>query len=197
MLKNLLLSVLLVFTSTSAYRQGQTYGSTYQPQEVQYRGIGYGSQRSYSQPYSGTYRPFSGAEPMRVDGTWTQPSYGGSSRPDGGIRKVRGYTADGDSINTDNDGTRGNPDDMWQDGYEYYYYNGHWYRKGSNGVWQEWSSLLNWDLFGFDWRRRDPGGTPTQYYENNPTPIGSPLTMALPACIYALYEFTRRRKRRK
>jgi len=195
MLKNLLLSVLLVFTSTSAYRHGQTYGSTYQPQEVQYRGIGYGSQRSYDQIYSGTYRPFSGAEPMRVDGTWTQPSYGRSSRPGGGIRKVRGYDSSGNEVGDDSPEHGYWGTTFWEDGYEYFWdeSEGCWYRIGSDGIYHRWeSTLIGWHWSIFD--GHNPTGTLTPGYKEPPVPVGSPLTMAVPAVIYAIIEYHRRRR---
>lgn len=102
--------------------------------------------------------------------TITRP---GSANP----RKVKGYTATGDSINTD--GRVGNPADMWEDGYSYYYYNGHWYRRSGN-TWEQWNTLFGWGLFGWDWQgANNPGNGATQYYEQNPTPIGNGLFIML------------------
>lgn len=93
-------------------------------------------------------------------------------------RRVIGYTETGDSINTNEDGKRGNPNDMWNSNYTYYYKNGYWYRKSGN-VWEQWNSLLGWGFFGFDWYETNKPNNPTQYYKENPVPIidGTPVLL--------------------
>lgn len=206
MLQNLLLGVLLVFTSTSPYRQTNTYQSTpqrgvygtytpTQPTQSIYRGFGYGSQRAYQSPIT-----------FQVDGTYTyQPGLeydaynygGGSAVHGGGPRRAKGYDGD-EEINTGN-GHKGNPDDLWNPDYDYYYNNGYWYRcHKTTGKWEIWDSIAGLGILGWGWQ--NVGGwhgsvpdNPRQLTEN-PTPIGSPLTMAVPAAIYAIIEYRRRRR---
>lgn len=112
-------------------------------------------------------------------------SSGGSGRPGGQPRRVIGYTADGDSINTGS-GTQGNPDPMWEDGYEYYWDGKNWYRWNGKRGW-EWLSITglyyHWSIFSHD---VPPGAT--QLYEQNPVPIGDDLVPLSLLCLgYVLY----------
>lgn len=100
-------------------------------------------------------------------------------------RKVRGYTSTGDSINTE--GRAGNPDNMWEDGYEYYYYNNRWYRTDGSG-WEYWNTLLGiefLEFLGYYWQSSNtPGSTAVHYYEENPTtPIGDGEVVMLILCL--------------
>ena len=132
-----------------------------------YRDATYGYPVDYTIKYSSTY----GTQP---------PEDSGGSRH-GGLRRVKGYDGSGNEIDTGND-RNGNPDDMWNDAYEYYYWSGHWYRKSGN-TWSEWRTYFNWGLIGWDWRSGKPNvDNPTQYYQYNPVPIGDsfiPLTLIL------------------
>ena len=114
-------------------------------------------ERQYNNIYGGTYNP------------------GSSGRP-GRPRKVKGYTANGDSINTDG---MGNPSDpskgMWNNGYNYYYDGEYWYRghydRRNRYVYEKWSSLFDLDKLLWNWYGgRNPGDDAIQYYKNNPKP---------------------------
>ena len=97
-------------------------------------------------------------------------------------RRVKGYTADGDSINPS--GIAGSPSPMWQADYEYYYWNGNWYRKKENS-WGEWRSLLDWGWALWDWRSGSPGtNNPTRYYKDLPAPIGDPTFFVILSLLF-------------
>lgn len=209
MLQNLLLSVLLVFTSTSIYRQPNTrqntpqrgvYG-TYTPNPTNqstYRGFGYGSQATYQAPVT-----------FQVDGTYTyQPGLeydvynygGGSAVHGGGPRRVKGYTSDGEEHDDGNSDTYdpwiGRTQHFWdnEDEYTYYWSNDHWYRTKDGVHYEVWTSWAGWHTpVGILYDNR-PSSDALQGYRENPTPIGSPLTMVVPAVLYAIIEYRRRRR---
>ena len=103
----------------------------------------------------------------------------------GRMRKVVGYTGDGnDSIDTGSS-TRGNPQDMWNSDYSYYYKNGYWYR--NNGTsWEYWNSLLGLGWLLWDWYPTSEPKNPTQYFPENPTPVGSPICLLPLGLLYFL-----------
>lgn len=99
------------------------------------------------------------------------------------IRRIKGYTADGDSIDTGHN-RRGNPDDMWNNNYNYYWDGSNWWRKDKNGNYYLWTNLFGWrwyDPWGILYDTEPPEGTP-QYYQN-PMPISS----IYPFLLYVLY----------
>ena len=102
----------------------------------------------------------------------------------GRIRKVVGYTNDGDSIDTGTS-TKGNPNPMWQDEYGYYYYNGYWYRNNGSS-WQQWNSLFGLGLFGWNWYNSSMPDNPVQYYQERPDPIGAPICLLPFGLLYLL-----------
>ena len=108
------------------------------------------------------------------------------------LRKVKGYTENGDSINTDNDGKKGNPNPMWEDGYSYYYNDGYWYRNGKDG-WKVWDTPWGWGWMLWDWQGgSDPGSGAIQYYKENPTPLGHHAILYMLAGIY-IYRIRRKK----
>jgi hypothetical protein len=106
-------------------------------------------------------------------------------------KRVIGYT-ENDSINTT--GNAGNPDPMWEDGFGYYYWNGHWYRKKGE-YWSEWRTLFDWGFALWDWRSGKPGtDNPTQYYKDKPQPINDSIILYILACVYLYYKIAKQNK---
>lgn len=101
-------------------------------------------------------------------------------------RNVKGYTEDGDMIDTGNS-ISGNPSNMWEAGYAYYYYNGYWYRTDGR-TWERWEtfSILGFDLWGYWTRTSNPGSGATQYYKEVPTPIGRDTLLYILCLTYLL-----------
>ena len=193
LLLSLMITNMFSFTFQTEYNyQMPTFGATssYIPynnsQSIEYRGIGYTTNYSNGQFNSTQY----------YQGTYTPSLSGFNGRP-GQPRRVKGYTADGDSINTDNDGAKGNPSDMWKNGYDYYYdkeaktwYRGHWttdWRGRKIYSYETW--LDDWSIiFGWHWSILDYGKSDNavQYYEQNPVPIGDNYIWFM-VCIVSIY----------
>ena len=106
---------------------------------------------------------------------YTTGGSSGSGRP-GQPRRAKGYTADGDEINTPDI----NPDDMWNPKYTYYYGDDttpwwvggpykRWFRMDSNGNIWWWNN--GWHSGG---SKKDFNERTVQYYKDSPVPIGDP-----------------------
>lgn len=86
------------------------------------------------------------------------------------IRRSIGYDDNGNQINTDNL-PNGNPNPMWEDGYEYYWDGSVWWRHA-----EFWFIVdLGWQWWdGSRWRtsiRINPPSDIIQYYKENPLPL--------------------------
>ena len=208
MLQNLLLSVLLVFTSTSIYRQPNTHQNTpqrgvygtythTQPTQSTYRGFGYGSQRAYQSPMTfqvdGTYY----SQPNQYYGTTYDYGNGSTGRPGGvGPKRISVHNCEGGTENTPG----GNSDsEDWL--YQYDEATGEWWCSKDGGVtWQKWDSLWGWGLIGFGWRpgRGDPSDNATHYHSdpNNPwvTPVGDVPIPLFITFLGAYYVYQKRKK---
>jgi len=86
------------------------------------------------------------------------------------IRRSIGYDDNGNQINTDNL-PNGNPNPMWEDGYEYYWDGSVWWRHAEFWFIVDWGWQW-WD--GSRWRtsiRINPPSGIIQYYKENPLPL--------------------------
>lgn len=185
-MKRYLLYILLIINSIcygQIYSTGnRMYGTMSTPSYDNYKNINGGSNVGYSSPNIGystskygmtnTYNMYERQYNNVYSGTYNP----GSSSRSGQPRRVKGYTIDGDSINTDG---MGNPSDpskgMWLDGYNYYYEDNYWYRghydKRGNYIYEKWSSVFDADWLFWNWYSgRNPGDDAIQYYQNNPKP---------------------------
>ena len=113
-------------------------------------------ERQYENVYSGTYNP------------------GNNSRP-GQLRKVHGYTSEGEYVGDDN----GKESDFWESSYEYYWDGEHWWRRRKSGgglfklEWQMYTNDLwnwHWSIFEEIWKSHPNTSTTPQSYQNNPRP---------------------------
>lgn len=141
--------------------------------------------------YSGTYNPAT------------------SSGGNGGPRKVKGYTNDGEYHDD------GNPSvfDPWyakaeyfdenMGNYEYFWYGNHWWRRSSSGNWEIWTSWAGWHSswgilydshpdetaqFGYNTKK------PPYPDDPNPTPLNSDLSILLILLIFYAWYIQGKRK---
>lgn len=111
-------------------------------------------------------------------------------------RRVKGYTADGDSIDTPGI----NPRDMWNPDYTYYYGDDttpwpfgpykRWFRKDANGNIYYWYNNT-WNSGG---SKRNFDERTTQYYKDKPQPIEDNIMLYILACVYLYYKIIKQNK---
>ena len=167
----ILLTILYILLQINTFNYGNyssansnnRYSSGNVPVEQTYRGIGYttnyGNTFGYTtqQTYSGTYNP--------------------ASNGNSGIRRAPGHDASGNHYDTPFD---------FESGWEYYNYNGNWYRYGDRGWdwflhwgmgYQKWNGS-GWSNISGSWENfwNDVGSNGTQV---QPTPIGDVIVPLL------------------
>jgi len=186
--------LLLLYTTLVHAYMYQSNMPTYQPQTR----IGYTTNYSNGQftpsayqnfntsTYSGTYNPYSNGN----------TNNGGSGRP-GQPRKAPAYDPNG--------GYLGDTPFDFESGWEYYNYNGEWYRYGDRG----WDLFWHWGMGYQKWNGHywsnisgslenfwnDVGSNGTHAYDYNPVPIGEPTTPLL-LLMFAYLSYHEIKKRR-
>lgn len=123
-----------------------------------------------------------------------------NSNRNGHVRKVHGYTGDGEYVGDDN----GNESDFWEEGYEYYWdpTDKCWYRYNGS-EWQRYTNTLGF-LLGWHWAitswggRKPPSNPVSQGYQENPMPIGDgTLILLLISSVHGVINNCRKRKQRR
>ena len=165
------------FGYTTNYSNGQFTPSAYQNFNAS----------TIGSTYSGTYNPY-------TDGNASGSRHG---QP----RMVKGYDSNGNVIGDDSPekgtGIFGGQT-FWEDGYEYFYdeKEGCWYRRDKNGNYDKWNNVLGWHWSIF--YGHNPSNPLTPGYQNNPVPIGEPITPFLILMFaYLSYQEIKRRRERK
>ena len=145
----ILLTILYILLQINTFNHGNyssansnnRYSGGNVPVEQTYRGIGYTTNYSNGQFNSGVYKSSMTSleyQNRSFTGIYNPAeSSSGGSRQSVQPRKVKGYDENGDEIDTGNN-RKGNPDDMWNDTYEYYWDGSNWWRKDSNGNYYIW-----------------------------------------------------------